>query len=151
MTGDVWDLHANGAWVVIPTNQQTRHDGTAVMGVGLARQAADRFPGLDEDYGIALKRGDVCVAYAARRLLCVPTKRHWKDKSHLADIGHVVGRLRQWAKRNTPDTVAVPALGCGYGGLAWDDVEPLLDTLPQPPFVVLAPQPSSSDRSSTAP
>lgn len=146
MSEDVWDLHAAGAWVVIPTNQQTRNDGTAVMGAGLARQAADRFPGLAADYGKALRRGDLCVAYEQRRLLCVPTKRHWKDQSQLADIGHVVGRLRQWAKRSLPDMVAVPALGCGHGGLDWVDVEPLLDTLPQPPFVLVAPSRSLSPR-----
>lgn len=105
-TANVWDVHAAGGWVVIPTNQQTRTDGTAVMGAGLAKDAAERFPALPGAYGLALSAGRTCMAYPTWRILCV----------------------------------AVPALGCGHGTLAWTDVEPLLGRLPNPPFLIHPPQ-----------
>jgi hypothetical protein len=41
---DIWDLHTGSAWIVIPTNGVIKKNGDAVMGKGLAAQAAKRFP-----------------------------------------------------------------------------------------------------------
>lgn len=41
---DIWDLHTGSAWIVIPTNGVVKKNGDAVMGKGLAAQAAKRFP-----------------------------------------------------------------------------------------------------------
>jgi O-acetyl-ADP-ribose deacetylase (regulator of RNase III) len=56
-----------------------------------------------------------------------PTKRHWRLPSRLEDIAAgfqlLTARDSPW---RPPASVAIPALGCGLGELAWDDVRPLI-------------------------
>jgi hypothetical protein len=56
----------------------------------------------------------------------VPTKRHWRDASALPDVTVGIERLRYLLLRQPWKTAAVPALGCGLGGLPWTDVEPVM-------------------------
>lgn len=62
-----------------------------------------------------------------RFIINFPTKRHWRGRSHLdfvvdglVDLSRVVTELEL-------ASVAVPALGCGLGGLDWDVVRPLIE------------------------
>jgi O-acetyl-ADP-ribose deacetylase (regulator of RNase III) len=59
-------------------------------------------------------------------MICFPTKQHWKDSSNLPDIELGLIALRKAILENDFDGVAVPALGCGLGGLDWEDVRPLI-------------------------
>lgn len=56
-----------------------------------------------------------------------PTKKHWRSKSKLSDIraglNDLVGQLKYLQIR----TIAVPPLGCGHGGLRWEQVRPLIE------------------------
>lgn len=136
---DVWEAWTEGAWVVVPTNQMTRRDNTAVMGAGLARQAADRFPELPAQYGAALLRGEAFVCFPQRRVLLAPTKTDWREPSTLELVSTAVDRLHGWASSHPEVThVVVPLLGCGRGGLNREDVGPLLARLPNPPFSVVS-------------
>lgn len=110
-----------------------------VMGAGLARQYARRYPAMVAAYRRRCASGqvrpgvlDVHEAFDPihRRGLVVvnlPTKEHWREDSRLelVDVG-----LRALAGLlvASPElgTVAVPALGCGLGGLDWRQVEPLV-------------------------
>jgi O-acetyl-ADP-ribose deacetylase (regulator of RNase III) len=73
--------------------------------------------------------------------LLFPTKRHWKEQ---ADIQGIEEGL-QWVVNNYKDkgikSLAMPALGCGLGGLDWKDVGPLmcnyLSKLDIPVFIYL--------------
>lgn len=58
-----------------------------------------------------------------------PTKKHWNDPSK---IGWIEKGLKSFAQiwEGGPEfykSVAFPALGCGLGGLSWDDVKPLFN------------------------
>jgi hypothetical protein len=55
---DIWALHDSGFWVVVPTNTCKKKDGSAVMGAGLARDAALRYHDLAATYGESLTRLD---------------------------------------------------------------------------------------------
>jgi O-acetyl-ADP-ribose deacetylase (regulator of RNase III) len=57
-----------------------------------------------------------------RLIVNFPTKRHWKDKSRLADIDAGLDALIVDVERLHIASIAVPPLGCGLGGLAWADV-----------------------------
>ncbi|RMF27694.1 MAG: DUF4433 domain-containing protein [Chloroflexi bacterium] len=61
-----------------------------------------------------------------RWFLLFPTKRHWRERS---DIGGIEEGLR-WIQDNYQAegvrSLALPALGCGLGGLDWRDVGPLI-------------------------
>jgi O-acetyl-ADP-ribose deacetylase (regulator of RNase III) len=53
-----------------------------------------------------------------------PTKRHWRQPSRMSDIEAGLVDLVEQVKRLGIRSIAVPALGCGNGGLDWDDVRP---------------------------
>lgn len=54
--GDLWDYSARGEWIAITTNGITKANGQAVMGAGLAKQAATRYPDLPSWLGQRLMR-----------------------------------------------------------------------------------------------
>lgn len=58
-----------------------------------------------------------------------PTKQHWRNPSRVEWIEAGLEKLtaRVVANAQTQDSVAIPALGCGLGGLRWaGEVEPLV-------------------------
>lgn len=139
---DMWDLHDQGCWVVVPTNCMVREDETAVMGGGIARQAADKFPELPVRYGNALLDNKFFYEDFLTRIMCYPTKIDWKDPSRLCLIELIVLSVQRFIKDFPNKKVVVPAIGCGLGGLDWDtEVSPMLQVLRDDPehFIVLDP------------
>lgn len=116
---DVWELHAAGSWVLVPTNTQRRADGAAVMGAGMALAAAQRFPDVPARYGRALAAGRWRVPLADHRLLLAPTKTVWRQPARLDLVCQLMDDLAQWCAEHPQATVALPAPGCGRGGLPW--------------------------------
>lgn len=51
--GDMWSAYDGADLFLVTTNGVVTRDGKLVMGAGIARQARDRFPGLDEALGKA--------------------------------------------------------------------------------------------------
>ena len=145
VNGNIWSYWQDGYVVVIPTNLQVRRNGTAVMGAGLALQAAENFPGLDFEYGIHLlsidnnDNGSLYISHAA--LFLLPTKNHWKDGSDISLIENGLRVLVKWYNnQETKPSVALPRLGCGLGGLKWEEVKPLCAKwLTSDNFVVVSP------------
>jgi O-acetyl-ADP-ribose deacetylase (regulator of RNase III) len=104
-----------------------------VMGGGLAGQFANCFPDVLEDYKIQCQGGrwergalHVVVRSEQHPLYVVnfPTKRHWKSPSDLELIREGLKELRRIMEEDQIKSLAVPALGCGLGGLDWCDVYP---------------------------
>jgi O-acetyl-ADP-ribose deacetylase (regulator of RNase III) len=62
-----------------------------------------------------------------RFIINFPTKRHWKGKSRIEDIEAGLPALVCEIKRLGIRSVAVPPLGCGNGGLDWDQVRPRIE------------------------
>lgn len=63
---------------------------------------------------------------AAKWFLLFATKRHWRDKSRMDDIEAGLEWLRKKHKTEGIQSLALPALGCGLGGLDWRQVGPLM-------------------------
>ena len=99
------------------------------MGAGLALQFKRRFPEMFGDYvrrcaaGL-VKPGEPYLWRGERRILNFPTKRHWRDPSDIRFVADGLAYLTGAGREIT--SLAVPALGCGLGGLAWEDVLPVL-------------------------
>jgi len=65
-----------------------------------------------------------------RYIINLPTKMHWKDKSNLFDISVGLKRLVREIGMLEIQSIAVPALGCGCGGLSFDQsLQVMLDCL----------------------
>lgn len=125
-----------------------------VMGKGLALQVKQAYPAVFRSYAAACRRGEVQPGRVLtvptgnegnpRYIINFPTKRHWRDHSQLADIEAGLVVLVAEVRRLGLGSIAVPALGCGNGGLEWAVVRPLIEAafsqLPQVQVVVYPPQ-----------
>lgn len=135
--GNLWDYPANVR--VVTTNGATRSDGKAVMGRGCAREAKERYPGVDSYLGLELQRNGNHVTALMDAgdwlLLSYPVKHHWKQ---LADPELIVRSAHELVAMVTPDDVVVmPRPGCGNGGLRWEDIKPLLEPILDDRFHVI--------------
>lgn len=141
--GDLWTVHAEGAWIAITTNGMTRRDGTAVMGAGLAKQAAVRFPALPGLLGSHLQQsGNHLATWPAFRLITFPTKHDWRAPSDMALIERSARELVQYVRLRALPTIYLPRPGCGLGQLDWETVRPLLTRLFDDRFVIVHPPPA---------
>ncbi len=117
-----------------------------VMGDGLAAEFKRKFHRNFDAYKAAckwdvLKAGGVFIAFDRDVLgyrvviFNLATKDDWRDLSRLewvkAGLARVAEEFRQIFANGSYDmpdpTLAVPALGCGLGGLQWEDVRPLIE------------------------
>lgn len=109
-----------------------------VMGKGIALQFRQAYPDNYTTYRAACKRGEVQMGKMLvvpthmftnpRYIINFPTKRHWKSQSRLADIELGLRDLVAVIAEHQIHSLAIPALGCKNGGLAWEDVRPLIET-----------------------
>ena len=130
--GDVWvAAERDGAWVVVTTNGAVRRDGCAVMGRGVAREAASRYPNLPRLLGQRLLfEGNHVYAFASCRVFTFPVKAHWRDRADLGLIKRSARELIEMVLEPIPgDSAPVYSVrpGCGNGGLRWVDVRPLIE------------------------
>jgi len=109
-----------------------------VMGKGLALQFRRRFP---EDYFTDYKRacssGDLRIGkvqvYSLNSddvpyfIVNFPTKNHWRTKSRIEYIESGLQSLVEAVEKYKIESIAMPALGCGLGGLDWKNVRPLIE------------------------
>lgn len=108
-----------------------------VMGRGIALQFKKVFPEVFKAYEAACKRGQVepgkVLVHDLTRfeqphyVINLPTKRHWKGKSRMEDIDAGLDALVAEVRRLGLESVAVPPLGCGLGGLDWEQVRPRIE------------------------
>jgi O-acetyl-ADP-ribose deacetylase (regulator of RNase III) len=105
-----------------------------VMGKGIALQFKQAFPRNYELYQRACERGEVVPGKMfvvptnqlsnPKFIINFPTKRHWKGKSRMEDIIAGLADLVEVIRRENIHSIAIPPLGCGNGGLDWDEVRP---------------------------
>jgi O-acetyl-ADP-ribose deacetylase (regulator of RNase III) len=62
-----------------------------------------------------------------RYLINFPNKRHWREPSYLEDIELGLVDLIKMVNDLGINSIAVPALGRGLGGLDWAVVRPLIE------------------------
>ena len=126
-TGDIFTSRCQA--IVNPVNC------VGVMGAGLALQFKRRFPDNFASYADACRAGSIAPgrmhvfdtgAEHPRYIVNFPTKRHWRDPSRLDDIARGLDALDRVISEHGIRSIAIPPLGSGLGGLAWDEVRPLI-------------------------
>ncbi len=105
-----------------------------VMGKGIALQFRKAFPENFKVYEAAcvkkeMRPGKVLVFETGRLpgprfIINFPTKSHWRDKSRIEYIDSGLQSLVDEIRKRKIKSVAVPPLGCGLGGLRWNNVRP---------------------------
>ena len=143
-------LEAPAEALVNPVNTE------GVMGKGLALQFREAFPENYEAYRLACKAGQLGPGRmfvfenppgsTHRYLINFPTKRHWRQPSRYEDIEAGLVDLIAQVKARDLRSLALPALGCGLGGLDWARVRPMIEAafhgLPDVRVLLYAPAPA---------
>ena len=109
-----------------------------VMGRGVALQFKRMFPENFKVYEARCKLnkmqpGEVFVfetgeALRPRYIINFPTKRHWRGKSRIEDIESGLASLAEEIRARNIQSIAIPPLGSGLGGLEWVDVRVRMQT-----------------------
>ena len=122
-----------------------------VMGKGLASRAKYQFPDMYVVYQDVCRNKTLVIGkpYLYKReasldedladeplslpnlnankwFLLFPTKKHWKERSDPEGIEKGLQWLLENYKAEGIQSLAMPALGCGLGGLDWKDMGPLM-------------------------
>lgn len=120
-----------------------------VMGKGLAKEFKRIYPEMFESYQKFCEDGRLSVGklqlYKTNNkwILNFPTKANWRSPSKLAYIEQGLQKFVTHYERLGIKSIAFPMLGCGNGGLSWEDeVKPLMEeylkTLPIDIFIHVA-------------
>lgn len=125
---------SNADYLVCPINCK----GT--MGKGLAKAFAWRYPDLESAYIKACEHREVAPGKIFQwsrgdkiNVLCLPTKYTFSSPSKYEYVEKALKALVEFlVDMDEPVTVALPALGCGLGGLEWSKVEALYQSLLYP-------------------
>jgi O-acetyl-ADP-ribose deacetylase (regulator of RNase III) len=110
-----------------------------VMGKGIALMFKERFPENFSAYAIACKADEVRVGRmfvqagveldGPRWIINFPTKKHWRHPTQIEWIDAGLVDLKNVIQSKGIRSIALPALGCGNGGLEWSDVRPKIEAV----------------------
>lgn len=124
--GSIFDSGAQA--LVNPVNT------VGVMGKGLALEFKNRFFDNFIVYKSAcdkgeLRVGEVLVFGDSPLIINAATKGHWRNPSDLNDVEMCLFNIRYEIYDRNISSIALPALGCGLGGLIWSDVKSMIERI----------------------
>ena len=139
--GNLWTYPADA--VVITTNGTINNNGKAVMGRGCAREARDKFSGLD--YYLALKLyeegnhvhillHDPQINWS---LISFPVKHNYFEKANYKLIKRSAEELKKIVDEKQWKQIVMPRPGCGNGKRDWNKVKLILDEILDDRFVAI--------------
>jgi O-acetyl-ADP-ribose deacetylase (regulator of RNase III) len=104
-----------------------------VMGKGIARDFKEREPDMFKAYKSICERkqmapGKLWLWKGAKNwVLNFPTKKHWRHPSKIEWIEQGLKKFADNYERLAIKEISFPLLGCGNGGLNWEDVRPVME------------------------
>jgi hypothetical protein len=137
--GNMWDVFGYTGLFLITTNPIRRKDGAVVMGRGIAKEAATRYPQLPYDFGRVLgEEADQWVEsyvdpigeYDHQMIGYFMVKDHWRDNAKISIIEKSSYYLERIASFMPAKRYDLNFPGIGNGKLKREDVLPLLQRLP---------------------
>lgn len=130
---DYWNVSASEKLNLIRVNTVNCH---GVMGKGIAEQFRIRYPAMYAEYHEYCRTGQLLPGsiyqYQSEDCLILnaATKDHWRFPSQLIWVKKALLQIDEILMRrpgSEKDIVAIPALGCGNGGLDWNVVRPMIE------------------------
>lgn len=104
-----------------------------VMGKGIALEFKNKYPDMFQRYKTLCEEekfdiGNLILWKSSEKwVLLFPTKKHWRSPSKIEYIEEGLKKVvENWDKLGT-SSIAFPKLGCGNGGLTWEEVRPLME------------------------
>ena len=103
------------------------------MGKGLAAQFRSKYISNFQSYSRACKKGElqpgrlwVTKEDDSLWIINFPTKAHWRDGSKQTYVESGLTSLVSFCAQYNLHSIAIPAIGCGLGGLSWNIVKDLV-------------------------
>ena len=101
-----------------------------VPGAGIAKEGNKLFPATFQQYRRKCTAGEYYPGHPIltsvdRPLLLFPTKDHWRNPSKIEWIKEGLKRIA--LNSHNFESIAIPPLGCGLGGLQWEQVKVLIE------------------------
>jgi O-acetyl-ADP-ribose deacetylase (regulator of RNase III) len=126
ISGDMFDIDAD---ILVNTI-----NCVGVMGCGVALAFKKKYPYMFKRYRYLCRSNQMHPGILwnyktpdGKLIVNFPTKDHWREPSRYSYIEHGLEELRSLLKEADKDTsIALPALGCGHGGLDWDIVKEMI-------------------------
>lgn len=137
MQVDIWSYQGQ-AVIAITTNGSLTRDGRAIMGKGVAKQAAERFPELRHQLGRLLQVRGNHVHEIMPGLVSFPVEETPYSLPELRLIRRSAEELRLLTDQCGWTQVLVPRPGCGGGGMRWQEVQPVLEEFFDDRFIVVS-------------
>lgn len=151
-SGNLWDVHTSGEIIAITTNGIVKANGHAVMGAGLAKQAAERYPDLPRWLGQRIRQdGNHPYFFPAIRLVSFPTKFDWKQPADVHLIQDSLRLIRDLMEQAHLPRLFCPRPGCGLGQLDWQTVKHMIEPLVDDRFIFMTPLRESLSTAPTLP
>jgi len=103
------------------------------MGKGIAYQFKLEYPKNNEAYVHACKAKEIAIGKVfifrekGKVIINFPTKNSWRANSKIEFIEKGLGSLISEIQIENIRSISVPPLGCGNGGLDWQEVRPLIE------------------------
>lgn len=107
-----------------------------VMGKGIALEFKNRYPSNFEIYKQTCESKNLTPGKmltvkndehtSPKFIINFPTKKHWRRPSKIEYIESGLFALKEEIKKHSIRSIAMPALGCGNGGLKWEIVKNLI-------------------------
>lgn len=100
-----------------------------VMGKGIALKFKEKYPNNYTMYKTACNRKEVKIGKmfiykeSNKTIINFPTKEHWRNDSKIEYIEEGLKDLVKTLQSLNIESVAMPAIGCGNGGLSWDVIK----------------------------
>lgn len=125
--GDIWAARQERDWVAVTTNSTLRKDHCLVMGKGIAKEAATKYPKLQERLGAAIMSFGLRLEWLEDiRLIAFPVKYNYWQAADINLILRSALQLLEIEPRLNGGRILMPRPGCGNGRLDWAEVEPML-------------------------
>lgn len=135
--GNIWE-EQGAAIIAITTNGQVGRSGRAIMGRGVAAQAAQRDPQLPLLLGERLRTHGNHVHLLRENLVSFPVEHGPFETPDPRLIVRSARELVALADEQGWQRILVPRPGCGGGGLDWREIRPLLASLFDDRFILIA-------------
>lgn len=107
-----------------------------VMGKGIALMFRESFPDNFDAYARACRKRELRIGkmfltertdlFGPRWIINFPTKTHWRVTTRKQWVEEGMQDLVRVIREKEIRSIAIPALGCGSGGLHWRDVRPVI-------------------------
>jgi O-acetyl-ADP-ribose deacetylase (regulator of RNase III) len=109
------------------------------MGAGIAKGFRERYPKMYEEYRARCKAvprqfnlGDAWLWKDSRRLWVFnlgTQEGFWRARASYEAIEESLRRMLKQADAEGIESIAIPRIGVGYGGLSWKKVRPIIEQI----------------------